>query len=82
MLKLPESTLTYREEDANDFLRGKNNGNDLLHEYLKDPTMMPEDLSRIHVSSLKDPYREISWFFTRVMGQDSTTTIPPLALYI
>jgi hypothetical protein len=34
------------------------------------------------VSSLKHPYREIAWIFTRIIGQDSTVTIPRLALYI
>jgi hypothetical protein len=43
---------------------------------------MLKDLSRIQVSSLKDPYQEIAWLFTRVTGQDSTKTIPWLALYI
>jgi len=43
---------------------------------------MSEDLSRIQVNSLKDPYREIAWLFTRVTSQDSTTTVPRLALYI
>ena len=43
---------------------------------------MPEDLSRLQVSSLKDPYREIAWLFTRVSVQYSTTTIPRLTLYI
>jgi hypothetical protein len=82
MLKLPEPNLTYKGEDAINFLRGKNNGIELLQEYLQDPVAMSKDLSRIQVSSLKDPYREISWLFTRVTGQDSTTTIPRLALYI
>jgi hypothetical protein len=41
-----------------------------------------EDLSNIQVSSLKNPYKEIAWLFTRVTGQESTTTIPRLSLYI
>jgi hypothetical protein len=43
---------------------------------------MPEDISRIQVSSLKNPYRELAWIFTRITGQESMTTIPWLALYI
>jgi hypothetical protein len=42
MLKLPEK---------------KNNGTDLLQEYLQDPTTMSEDLSRIQVSYLNEPYQ-------------------------
>jgi hypothetical protein len=40
MLKLPEPNLTYKGEDAINFLRGKNNGIELLQEYLQDPTTM------------------------------------------
>jgi len=81
MLKLPKPNLTYKGEDAINFLRGKNNGIELLQEYIQDPTMISEDLSRIQVSSLKDAYRETAWLFTRVTSHDSTT-IPRLALYI
>ena len=43
---------------------------------------MTEDISKIQVSSLKNPYKEISWLFTRIVGQDSTEMIHRLALYI
>jgi len=43
---------------------------------------MPQYLSRIQVSYLKHPYREIAWLYTRITSQDSTMTIPRLALYI
>jgi len=46
MLKLLEPSLTYKGEDAMNFIKGKNNGIDLLHEYLQDPTTMLEDISR------------------------------------
>jgi hypothetical protein len=82
MLKLPEPTITFKGDEARNFLKEKNNGLELLQEYLEDPTTMPEDISRIQVSSLKNPYRELAWIFTRITGQESTTTIPRLALYI
>jgi hypothetical protein len=82
MFKLPEPTITFKGDEAKSFLKERNNGLELLQEYLEDPTMMPEDLSNIQVSLLKNPYREITWIFTRVVGQESTTTIPRLALYI
>lgn len=43
---------------------------------------MPKDISRIQVSSLKNPYREVAWLFTRITRQESTKTICRLALYI
>ena len=54
----------------------------LLQEYLQDPTTISKDLSKIQVSSLKDPYREIAFLFTRVIGRDFIATIPRLALNI
>jgi hypothetical protein len=41
MLKLPEPKLTYKGEEARNFLRRKNNGIELLQEYLQDPAAMP-----------------------------------------
>jgi hypothetical protein len=82
MLKLPDPNLTYKGVDAINFLRGENNGIELLQEYIQDTTTISKDLSRIQVISLKYPYREIAWLFTRVTGQDSIITIPRLALYI
>jgi hypothetical protein len=64
MLKLPEPNLVYKEERARNFLKRKNNGLELLQEYFHDPTTMPEDISRIQVSYLKDPYKEIAWLFS------------------
>jgi hypothetical protein len=72
MLKLPEPTITFKGDEARSFLKEKNNGLELLQEYLEDPSTMPEDISRIQVSSLKNPYREVAWIFTRITGQEST----------
>jgi hypothetical protein len=55
-LKLPESNITYKGDEPRIFLKGRNNGIELLQEYLQDPTTIPQDLSKIQVSSLKDPY--------------------------
>jgi hypothetical protein len=65
MLKLQETTLMYKGDEARNFLKGRNNGIKLLQEYLQDPAKIPQDLSKIQVISLKDPYREITWLFTR-----------------
>jgi hypothetical protein len=62
LLKLPELTLTYKGEEAITFLKGRNNGIELLQEYLQDPTTMPQYLSKIQVSSLKYLYRELLGF--------------------
>jgi hypothetical protein len=82
MLKLPEPTLTFKGEDCRDFLKKHDNGLDLLPEYLENPTTVPEDITRIQVDSFKNPFREITWLFTRLTGQESTTTISRMILYI
>jgi hypothetical protein len=61
MLKLLESTITFKGDEARSFLKEKNNGLDLLQEYLEDPATMSEDISRIQFKSLKNPYREVAW---------------------
>jgi hypothetical protein len=66
MLKLPKLTITFKGNEAKIFLKEKNNGLDLLQEYLEDPSTMPEDISIIQVSSLKNLYREVAWIFTRI----------------
>jgi hypothetical protein len=82
MLKLPEPTLTFKGEDCRYFLKKYDNGLDLFPEYLENHAAIPEDITRIHVNSFKNPFREITWLFTRLTGQESTTTISRMILYI
>jgi hypothetical protein len=82
MLRLSEPTLTFRGEDCKEFLKNHDNGLDLLPEFLEDPTTVPEDITRLQVSSFRNPFREIAWLFTRITGQESTTSISRMILYI
>jgi hypothetical protein len=82
MLKLPETTITFKGDEARSFPKERNTRLELFQEYVEDPAMMPENLSNIQVTSLKNLYREIAWIFARVTGQDSIETIPRLDLYI
>jgi hypothetical protein len=81
MLKFPEPNLVYKGEEARKFLKRNTNGLEPLQEYFHDPTTMLEDISRIQVSSLKNPYKEIVSLFTRIASEDSTETLPRLSLY-
>ena len=56
MLKLPESIITFNGDEAKNILKERNNGLELLQEYLEALAMMPEDLSNIQVSLLKKHY--------------------------
>jgi hypothetical protein len=47
MLKLPETTVTFKGDKARRILKEKNNGLDILQEYLEDPSTMREDISKI-----------------------------------
>jgi hypothetical protein len=68
MLRLPEPTLTFKCEDCKELLKKHDNGLDLLPEFLENPVIIPEDITRFQVGSFKNIFREIAWHFTRVTG--------------
>jgi hypothetical protein len=82
MLNLHEPTLTFKGEDCRDFLKRHDNDMDLLLEFLENPVVVPEDITRIQVDSFKNPFQEIAWLFTKLTGQESTATISRMILYI
>jgi hypothetical protein len=47
MLKLLKPTLTFRGKDCNQFLENHNNGLDILANFLKDSTTVPEDITKL-----------------------------------
>jgi hypothetical protein len=55
---------------------------DLLPEFLEDPMIVPEDITRLQVISFKNPFWEIAWLFTRIMGQESKARISHMIFYI
>jgi hypothetical protein len=75
MLRLSEPTLTSRGEDYKEFLKNHDNELDILPKFLEDPMTVPKDIIRLQVSSFRNPFREISWLFTRITGQESTSSI-------
>jgi hypothetical protein len=82
MLRLSEPTLTFRGQDCKQFLEKHDNGLDILAEFLEDPTTVPEDITKLQVSSFRNPFQEIAWLFTRITGQESTTSISRIVIYI
>jgi hypothetical protein len=60
MLRLPEPTLTFRGEDCKEFLKKHDNGLYLLPKFLEDPMIVLEYITRLQVSSFRNPFREIS----------------------
>jgi len=73
--------LTFKGEDCREFLKKHENGLDLLPEFLENPTVIPEDITRLQVSSFKNPFQEIVWL-TRITWQETTTKISRMILYI
>ena len=74
--------MTFKGEDCKEFLKKHDNGLDLLSEFLEDPTAVPEDITRLQVSSFRNPFWEIAWLFTRITGHESMTSISRIVLYI
>jgi hypothetical protein len=82
MLRLPDTMLTFKGEDCREFLKKHENGLNLLLEFLENPTFVPEDITSLQVGSFKNPFREITWLFTRVTRKETTTNISCMILYI
>jgi hypothetical protein len=82
MLNLLEPTLTFKGENCRDFSKENENNVYLLHEFLDNPATIPKDITRLQVNSFKNPFRENSWLFTRVIGQESIANISRMILYI
>jgi hypothetical protein len=82
MLKLPESTLTFKGEDCRDFRKNIDNGLNLLLEFLENLMAILEDITKLQVNLHKNPFWEIAWLFTRVTSQENTTNISHMILYI
>jgi hypothetical protein len=82
MLRLPEPMLTFIGEVFKEFLRKHDNGLDLLPEFLENPMVVIEDITIFQVGTFKNPFREISWLFTRITGHETMTSISQMILYI
>jgi hypothetical protein len=82
MLRLLNPTLTFKGKDYKEFLKKHDNGLDLLPKFLEDLTTVPEDITRLQVSSFRNPLRKIAWMFTIITGQESTSSISCMILYI
>jgi len=57
MLKFPKPREIFKVEEANNFIKDKNNGRDVLSQCLEYPSTMSKDLLEIQVSQLKKPYK-------------------------
>ena len=55
MLRLPEPTFTFRGQECKQFLEKHDNGLDILPKFLEDPTIVPEDITKLQVSSFRNP---------------------------
>ena len=63
-------------------MKDRDDGWDLFPQYLQYPATMTGDISSIQVSQLRKPYQYMTWILARIVGQESTSTIPCLSLYI
>jgi hypothetical protein len=82
MLRLPVPMLTFKGEDCRELLNKHDNTLDLLHEFLENPMVISEDITRLQVGTFKNPFWEIAWIFMRITRQETTTNISWMILYI
>jgi hypothetical protein len=82
MLKFLKPTLTIKGQDCKKFLEEHHNGLDIIANFLKDSTIVPEDITMLQVNSFRNPFRKSAWLFTRITGQASTTSISHIIIYI
>ena len=59
MLRLLHPTLTFKGQDYKQFLEKHDNGLNILSKFLKDPTTVPEDITRLQVSSFRNPFGKL-----------------------
>jgi hypothetical protein len=59
MLKLLKPTLTFRGKDYKQFLEEHDNGLDILAEFLEDPKTIPKDITKLQVSSFRNPFGKL-----------------------
>jgi hypothetical protein len=59
MLKLSKPTLTFRGQHCKQFLEEHENELDILVKFLEDPTIVPEDITKLQISSFINPFQEL-----------------------
>jgi hypothetical protein len=63
MLRLPNPTIFFKNEEANTFLKEHQGGEKLLKNYFSSPRVDDNSI-QVEVSSLKYPYKEFAWLFS------------------
>ena len=81
MLRLPDPTLIFKNAEADDFLKSHSGGMELLESFLMSPTS-DTNTTQVEVCSLKYPYKEFTWLFSRIIGQESMNSLPKYIVYI
>jgi hypothetical protein len=74
--------LTFKNFEADEFLKANNGGMELLEIFLINPTSDSRNSTQIEVCSFKYPYKEFAWLFTRIIGQESMAFVPKYIVYI
>jgi hypothetical protein len=65
--------MNFKGSEVDAFLKAHNGGENLLENFLTEPSNDSANSSQIEVCSLKYPYKEFAWLFARIIGQESTT---------
>ena len=71
-----------RLPDIDSFLDAQGGGANLLKDFLAPYFVMPADTTRIDICILSDPYKDISWLLSQLVGHDSMSFIPRYIMYV
>jgi hypothetical protein len=82
MIRLTDPMPTFMGDNCREFLKKHDNELDFLPKFLENPAIAHRDITRLQVSTFKNPFREIAWLLTRIAGQESIANISQMILYI
>jgi hypothetical protein len=82
ILRLLESTMTFKSSEANAFLKANHGGMKILDNLILKLLDYSKNSTHIELCSLKYPYKEFTWLFSRIIGKESMTTVLRYVLYV
>jgi hypothetical protein len=74
--------MTFKSFEGGAFLKSNHGGTNILEKFLTYMSGYSRNSYQLEVFSLKCPYKEFAWLFTKITKQESMNTIPKYVLYV